>query len=765
MAWRCVENLMGTKKSRSRKDTAQRRLAFERFERHRLCIEQLERRDLLYISIAGTIAVSNLACATDNSNVPVRGIHVHAWIGGNNTYSTSQGMNGTGTGGICADAYTDDFGQYCLLLDPNSTVTLSPDQAIHIVAIAQSRNGTSSGCQYQVIQPSPGIGTAYATDPTLVYTFQFDDHSASGGSMFADLSHDLTLAAPPVDKIGDLSDTQSPPEQAALAFAAFSIAETSYDFATTVLHAKLAPLISIVIPPLPGDITSASGSALILLKNNALLAPDAIAHEFGHCVSASGGFEAPSDVENNHYAQSNQRTLSPTTPVTKPPTPPNGNVTSSDLGIAWNEGFADYFAVACKTAISTAGLNIWQLETDPNDPRYYIGPGSTKNADYYSPKIDPSANVPGGWGEDNEISLMRILWAYANSFIGASDAELYQDLTVLDVFQNMTTLNDFWNVMHRGATTDIANPGTIFQNAGVSPVANFYTWVNGTTAPSFTFQLPKLHVADDPNMALYRFINVLTFSTVTISVFDANAAGQIDTPLWSVTANVTMVDGTYHLTATNEDAGVFATVGYSGDDDQYAQFTYTLTAADFQKFRSTGSGDTRRYFVVSGSSTTTDNNVTTGPYWGAPTKFGVHALAGTGNPNWPSETPEMAGAIEGAPETGVIDAFTDPDWPGTPDAYSASIAWENGSVTTVTGTSSAYGQIVYKDTSDPSQGFEIIGSQTYAEVGLYAVRTSISEDGTPIGILDCDITVTEAAPQSPSITSNLQFTVSVPPNT
>ena len=97
---------------------------------------------------------------------------------------------------------------------------------------------------------------------------------------------------------------------------------------------------------------------MILLENNVFEAPDAIGHEFGHLVSASGDFEAAENVENIHHAQSNQRTLPPTTP----PDPktgeagvPIGNVMSSDLGVAWNEGFADYFAVACKTAISTRG--------------------------------------------------------------------------------------------------------------------------------------------------------------------------------------------------------------------------------------------------------------------------------------------------------------------------------------------------------------------------------------------------------------------------
>ncbi len=80
-----------------------------------------------------------------------------------------------------------------------------------------------------------------------------------------------------------------------------------------------------------------------------------------------------------------------------------------------------------------------------------------------------------------------------------------------------------------------------------------------------------------------------------------------------------------------------------------------------------------------------------------------------------------------------------------PDDLSAVIDWANGSVTTVTGTDSIYGQIVYVDPNNPAAGFDVIGSQTYAEAGAYAVRTTIEDYGTPIGTLDCDVTVADAS--------------------
>ena len=223
-----------------------------------------------------------------------------------------------------------------------------------------------------------------------------------------------------------------------------------------------------------------------------------------------------------------------------------------------------------------------------------------------------SAKLTPGWGEDNEISVMRILWNYSHKN-GATDAKLYQDLTVLDIFQNMATLNDFWDVMKGKANSEIAKAGTIFQKAGVSPVANSYSWVSTTKAPFFTFQIPRLHVADDVPMSLYSYINLLTFSTITISVFDTDKNGNLNTQLWSVTANVTMSGGNYIITPVNAGEGKFAYLGSSG---QYAQFTYTVTQADFNQFRAKpGTGVNVRYFVVSGGSTTTGaNSVQTGPY-------------------------------------------------------------------------------------------------------------------------------------------------------
>ena len=122
------------------------------------------------IAVSGTIDVSDLVGSS--GDVPVRGIHVHVWINDNAVYNNnpadpSRGLNGTGQGGICADAYTNNKGFYSVAIsDPDINV----QDVIHVVALAESNpKGVS---QYRVIQPDPGT---HSPPATRTYTSQVDD--------------------------------------------------------------------------------------------------------------------------------------------------------------------------------------------------------------------------------------------------------------------------------------------------------------------------------------------------------------------------------------------------------------------------------------------------------------------------------------------------------------------------------------------------------------------------------------------------------------
>ena len=440
MAWRWLEGLLGRNKSRWRRNDPKRRLRIEELESRRL---------LTIVSIGGVIDVSNFPGAT--GDVPVRGIHVHAWIGDNNVYNPNPnpsnpaaGLNGTGSGGVYADVYTNDVGMY--LISMSTSVPLTQGDKIHIVAIAESNKKAAS--QYMVIQsPGPPANPS----PAVVYTSQFDDQVTTDVNdsplpMFWDPSHNDILAAPALVN-SQLPATPGKSQQVALAFAAFSIMKTSYDFATTDLHAALAPQIFVAMPGTK-DTAAAYGSTEIVLRNNDLLVPDTIGHEFGHLVANKGGFMGDTADNVHHFLDTNQRTLPPTTADDATAT---GAVSAVDLDVAWDEGFADWYAVACKTAISTAGLNIPQMTSDTAAPKLYVRPGNNE-ADYYLAAPDVTETT-GGWGEDNEISVMRILWQYSHAN-GWTDAKLYETLTVLDVYQKpLNTLSAFWNVVTPSGTT------------------------------------------------------------------------------------------------------------------------------------------------------------------------------------------------------------------------------------------------------------------------------------------------------------------------
>ena len=119
--------------SRSRRRPKKSNVAPQR----RLCVERLEDRRLLTITISGTIDVSNLPCATQTtnpnthvqvaSNVPVSGALVTAsYTVGANTFKQN--------------VYTDTHGHYKIdLNDPNAVAVGGATVTMTIVAQSQQQ--------------------------------------------------------------------------------------------------------------------------------------------------------------------------------------------------------------------------------------------------------------------------------------------------------------------------------------------------------------------------------------------------------------------------------------------------------------------------------------------------------------------------------------------------------------------------------------------------------------------------------------------------
>ncbi|MBI4556117.1 MAG: hypothetical protein HY706_00915, partial [Candidatus Hydrogenedentes bacterium] len=162
------------------------------------------------------------------------------------------------------------------------------------------------------------------------------------------------------------------------------------------------------------------------------------------------------------------------------------------IRLAWGEGIATYFAISGQNVMNASGLHI------PNV-------GDT----FYTDTIDSNLNYDlegnagrASLGEDNEVSVMRVLWDLYDS---ASDGEDRVNLGYLGVYNvaksvNATTLSQFWNgLIAAKATTMKENVdyGCIFGEHHVAPEltapdegANAdapvtFTWEANGAGPSF----------------------------------------------------------------------------------------------------------------------------------------------------------------------------------------------------------------------------------------------------------------------------------------
>jgi hypothetical protein len=143
-----------------------------------------------------------------------------------------------------------------------------------------------------------------------------------------------------------------------------------------------------------------------------------------------------------------------------------------------------------------------------------------------------SPEVADSWdlGEDDEISVMRILWDIYDPANEATDrVELgYEDLfTMLDQ-NDITTLDEFWDQLGAVAIADDEqriDQGAIFQDHHVSPQPTgmringnlVNTWNPGDPIPSFEFRVP---LASDHNTELLNQFGFKFFNSSQNEIFD-----------------------------------------------------------------------------------------------------------------------------------------------------------------------------------------------------------------------------------------------------
>src|SRR5947208_2883051 len=90
-------------------------------------------------------------------------------------------------------------------------------------------------------------------------------------------------------------------------------------------------------------------------------------------------------------------------------------------------------------------------------------------------------------------------------------------------------------------------------------------------------------------------------------------------------------------------------------------------------------------------------------------------------------------ATEGAGFSGTVASFTDADPNGTSSDYSDTIDWGDGTTTS--------GKIIANGTG----GFDVVGSQTYAEEGTYTLGVAITDVGGSSTTASSTATVADAS--------------------
>jgi hypothetical protein len=329
--------------------------------------------------------------------------------------------------------------------------------------------------------------------------------------------------------LGDASYTQP-------AFQIYTVLYTYQDFAQQTLGANLTDKLAVAFPaenfsdPNFQQTAYDSASKTIFLRKDSVFPPgranaDVIGHEFGHYVADEAGFLTR--MGETHWPGYNLRF----------PAAGVQPLTMANEQAAFNEGWADCFAVAAKNGEPVGPLNpmsekigkgpsdkykLYAFYNSGRDKANFDAGRDTANFDL----SDPLGTPGQGQGEDDELSVARILFAMAVARPGDYGLGLgYR--AVFDILRGatppgapaVTTLYGLWQATFPTAPGSLATQeqyGNLYQADGASPVPVSA----GPTAGAplqFVFNVPLLlgpalgNVANDSRQA---------FSTVTIYVLN-----------------------------------------------------------------------------------------------------------------------------------------------------------------------------------------------------------------------------------------------------
>ncbi len=283
------------------------------------------------------------------------------------------------------------------------------------------------------------------------------------------------------------------------------------------------------------------GEGEIVLRRSDF-APDAkvLGHEFGHYAADAAGILNP--VGGFHMFSYNQRLLTTPTSVL--------GLTALDQELSFNEGFADWFAVAGASYEADTMLNVLP------------GFGVTQVHVFRGHNLDED----GGAGEDTDASVARILWGLdapggEYGFGPAAVFELAED--------SGGTLYGLWQELTDPASQCYVNPDVLagtFADENVAPDADTATVVGDTA--TFDFWLPV-------TTAYNQFSAGVTFDQVTVEVRGDGGAVAFSRTFAGLNDGVGERDITAPLSELNYDAK-------KGDQGGWVEVQWKVSGAEWQ---------------------------------------------------------------------------------------------------------------------------------------------------------------------------------------
>lgn len=136
---------------------------------------------------------------------------------------------------------------------------------------------------------------------------------------------------------------------------------------------------------------------------------DVLTHEYGHYVQDQNGFSG--GPGNCHYIDGNNAYFD----QGKCPDPGWRLSKAEGIALAWDEGWPTYFGIHLQAALGLRGLGIFEA-----GDRVYTDTGQIFS---YDLETNDHTSLPAG--EDNEVSVFRILWDFTDGEVDAGDELAY----------------------------------------------------------------------------------------------------------------------------------------------------------------------------------------------------------------------------------------------------------------------------------------------------------------------------------------------------